>query len=163
LKGKNEEKTSMRRKDKEISDSAEIESIIREATVCRLAMTDGSQPYIVPLCFGYQNNVLYFHSALKGKKLDILRQNERVCFEFDSNTQVRRDDKACEWGMLYSSVVGFGTAEFIEETERKRQALQIIVKQYAGKDDDDSLSDADVQNMVVFKVDIDSMTGKRSS
>ena len=73
----------MRRKDKEISDTKEIEEIIKRAKVCRLAMTDENRPYMVPLCFGYSEGVLYFHSANRGKKLDILNKNNRICFEFD--------------------------------------------------------------------------------
>ena len=65
----------MRRKDREINDKFAIESIIRKASVCRLAMVDGNRPYIVPLCFGYQGDALYFHSANVGKKLD--RANKR--------------------------------------------------------------------------------------
>ena len=60
----------MRRKDKEITDRNAIESIIAKSRICRLAMVDDAGPYIVPLCFGFRNNTLYFHSAAEGKKLD---------------------------------------------------------------------------------------------
>ena len=43
----------MRRKDKEIRDEAEIEAILKEAIVCRLALFDGRRPYIVAMCFGH--------------------------------------------------------------------------------------------------------------
>jgi len=50
----------MRRKDREIEDRAELESIIGSATVCRLAMSEDDRPYIVPLCFGYKDGNLYY-------------------------------------------------------------------------------------------------------
>ena len=59
----------MRRKDKEISDESGIEAIIKKADVCRIGMVNGNKPYIVPLCFGYHDNVLYFHGSLKGQNL----------------------------------------------------------------------------------------------
>ena len=65
----------MRRKEKEIKDKKEIEQIFKEAHVCRLGMVDGKIPYIVPMNFGYRDNILYFHSALSGRKIDILKNN----------------------------------------------------------------------------------------
>ncbi|RZB37859.1 MAG: uncharacterized protein SRB2_00961 [Desulfobacteraceae bacterium Eth-SRB2] len=85
----------IRRKDKEITDNAEIESIICRSMVCRLAMADKNRPYIVPLCFGYKDNTLYFHSAGQGKKLDMLKKNYSVCFEFDIDYEPIKSDKVC--------------------------------------------------------------------
>lgn len=45
----------------------------------RLAMTDGLNPYIIPLNYGYTYEdgklVIYFHCAKEGRKLDILKKN----------------------------------------------------------------------------------------
>jgi len=73
----------MRRKDKEVPGAKDIEDIIRKATICRLALCEGDRPYIVPLCFGYEDGKLYFHSASRGRKLKILENNRNVCFEMD--------------------------------------------------------------------------------
>ncbi|MHC4124090.1 MAG: pyridoxamine 5'-phosphate oxidase family protein [Planctomycetota bacterium] len=73
----------MRKKDKQINDPAEIEDTL----ICRLAFCDNNQPYIVPLCFGHKDNALYFHCAAEGKKLDILRKNNNVCFQGDIDTE----------------------------------------------------------------------------
>jgi nitroimidazol reductase NimA-like FMN-containing flavoprotein (pyridoxamine 5'-phosphate oxidase superfamily) len=64
----------MRRHEREITDKKEIEAIIRKALVCRLAMVDGDKPYVVPLCFGYADHTLFFHSAGEGKKLEIIKK-----------------------------------------------------------------------------------------
>ncbi len=66
----------MRRKDREIVGLEGIESVIRKASICHLAMCDGKSPYVVPLCFGYDDGVLYFHSAGEGRKLDALEKTE---------------------------------------------------------------------------------------
>lgn len=55
------------RKDKEIKDKIVIESIIKKATVCRIALSENNIPYIVPLCFGYKDNCLYFPVLRKAK------------------------------------------------------------------------------------------------
>ncbi len=59
----------MRRKDKEIKDEKEIESVISKCDVCRIALCENNSPYVVPVCFGYRDNCLYFHSASYGKKI----------------------------------------------------------------------------------------------
>ena len=151
----------MRRKEKEITDKAEIESIISNARVCRLAMVDDGAPYIVPLCFGYRDGILYFHSAKEGKKVEILKRSNSVCFEFDVVTGMSTGKTACDWGMNYGSVIGFGKAVILENAEEKRSALEIITAQYADKAY--KLTDGAVKETLVIKVDIERMTGKQSS
>ena len=58
----------MRRKDREITDRAEIEAILNEAMVCRIGLADGGEPYVVPLCFGYEDGSVYIHSAPEASK-----------------------------------------------------------------------------------------------
>ena len=148
----------MRRKEKEITDQSEIESIIKQSQVCRLAMVDGDTPYLVPLCFGYRDGVLYFHSAKEGKKIDILKQNNSVCFEFEEVSGLSTGKTACDWGINYRSVIGFGKAVILEDQAEKRSALEVITAQYADKDY--KLTDGAVKETLVIKVDIESMTGK---
>ncbi len=151
----------MHRNDKQINDTAAIEDILSRATVCRLGLCVNNQPYVVPLCFGYKDNALYFHCAGQGKKLDILRKNNNVCFEVDIERELIKGEAACDWGMKYKSVIGFGKAVFIEGTESKRKALDIIMQQFS-KDTFEYPANA-IENIVVIKINIESMTGKQSS
>ena len=57
-----------------------IENLISKAKVCRLGLTDENQPYVVPLCFGYRENALYFHTGKKGRKMDILKKKPQGLF-----------------------------------------------------------------------------------
>jgi uncharacterized protein len=150
----------MRRKDKAVSDVSAINAIIEKATVCRLGMVDGRNPYIVPLSFGYRDNALYFHGALKGRKIDNLKENPNVCFEFDVAVEALGNDDACDWSMKFQSVVGFGKASFVEGLEQKRQALGIIMAQYSDKTF--VFPENKVNATAVIKVEIEKMTGKQS-
>jgi nitroimidazol reductase NimA-like FMN-containing flavoprotein (pyridoxamine 5'-phosphate oxidase superfamily) len=150
----------MRRKEKEITEEIAIEAIIQKSLVCRLALSDGNFPYIVPLCFGYRDKVLYFHGSLKGKKIDIIRKNQNICFEFDINTEIVKAEDACHWSMKYKSVIGFGKAVLLEDLDEKRKALNIIMSQYS--DRTFQFNDATLKGTVVIKVEIESMTGRRS-
>ena len=137
-----------------------IESIIRQATVCRLAMLDGDTPTIVPLCFGYRGGALYFHGSKKSRKYDLIKQHPKVCFEFDLLAEALPAPEPCDWDMRYRSVVGFGKALMVEGLDEKRQALEIIAAQYSKKPN--SFPDNKVEATAVFKVVIDFMTGKQS-
>ena len=150
----------MRRKEKEITEEIAIEAIIQKSLVCRLALSDGNFPYIVPLCFGYRDKVLYFHGSLKGKKIDIIRKNQNICFEFDINTEIVKAEDACHWSMKYKSVIGFGKAVLLEDLDEKRKALNTIMSQYS--DRTFQFNDATLKGTVVIKVEIESMTGKQS-
>ena len=150
----------MRRDDKQISDVGVIEDILRRAVVCRVGMCANDRPYVVGLCFGYEDNVLYFHSFGEGKKLDILRNNSNVCFEVDIGCSVKKAGKACDWGMKYKSVIGFGKAVFVEDIESKRKGLDVIMRHYSEGSFDYPV-DA-MESIAVVKVEIESMTGKQS-
>ena len=150
----------MRRKDREITDIALIEDVIRKSLVCRLGMSRNDQPYVVPLCFAYSDNTLYFHSAGEGLKLEILQQNPNVCFEFDIDHEVVQDDKPCKWSMNYRSVIGFGQASVVEDLEEKRKGLDAIMQHYAGRSFE--YLEPAIENTVIIKVEVESMTGKKS-
>jgi len=150
----------MRRKEKEIIEKSEIEAVIQNSIVCRLGLCDNNIPYIVPLCFGYKDNTIYVHGSLKGRKTDIIQKNHNVCFEFDINTEIVKGENACKWGMKYKSVIGFGKALLLKETDDKQKALKIIMNQYS-----DSLFDfpeKSINRTAVIKIEIESMTGKQS-
>jgi len=150
----------MRRKENEITDRAIIESIILKSSVCRLALSEDDRPYIVPLCFGYKDNALYFHSAREGKKVDMLRKNSKVCFEIDTDHEIVSDESPCKWTMKYRSVIGKGKASLIHDPEAKRQAFDIIMHHYSDKVS--AYSEAGLNNSLIIKVEIENMTGKQS-
>lgn len=150
----------MRRQEKEVVADSDIESIINKCKVCRLGMLEKDTPYIVPLCFGYQDKTLYFHCAGEGKKNDLLKQNPRVCFEFDIMLKITTDENACDWGMKFQSVIGWGMASFIEEPDEKKAALDIVMAQYSKKKY--SYTKEMLDKTAVFRVKIDHMTAKQS-
>ncbi len=149
----------MRRTDREITDLAEIESILKNATVCRIGMADGGEPYIVPVCFGYSNGKIYLHSAMSGKKITLLEKNPRCCFEVDQCDGIIRGDQPCASEMRYQSVIGFGRANIISDSAEKKLGLNCIMRHYGSGVC--GFSDDNIKNVCVIRIDIDSMTGKK--
>jgi nitroimidazol reductase NimA-like FMN-containing flavoprotein (pyridoxamine 5'-phosphate oxidase superfamily) len=152
----------MRRSEREITDRALIDDIIRRAQVCRLGLLDGELPYIVPLSFGYDGQTLYFHCAPQGRKLDLIRRQPRVCFEFDIMENLIEAAEACHWGVRYQSVMGTGTAEIVADAAGKRQALAAVMAHYA-PGGTYAFPDAAIACTGALRVTIESIAGKQSA
>jgi nitroimidazol reductase NimA-like FMN-containing flavoprotein (pyridoxamine 5'-phosphate oxidase superfamily) len=121
---------------KKLSDHAAIVKIISRCQVCHVAMVDPEgQPYLVPMNFGFADDVIYLHSAREGKKIDCLRNNPSVCVNFTTDHELlfQHEDVACSYSMKYSSVLCYGNVEFIEDAELKRKTLDVVMKQYSEK------------------------------
>jgi uncharacterized protein len=150
----------VRRKDREITDRAEIEAILHEATVCRIGLMDGLVPYIVPVCFGYEDGAVYIHSAPEGKKIALVAKNPRCCFEVDICDQIVRGERPCSWGMQYRSVIGFGSARILDNPEEKRHGLHCIMRHYDGGTW--VFSEQDTGSVAIILITLESMTGKKT-
>jgi uncharacterized protein len=151
----------VRRKEKEISDLKEMEEIIAQTEICHVGLSDNNIPYIVPVNFGYKDKCIYFHCAREGWKLDIIRANRIVCVEFDSGHQMKISDTACEWGFKYNSVIGFGRANIIDDPNAKKEGLDIIMGHYSELSY--QYKDEKIAGILIVKIEIDRLTGKKSN
>ena len=151
----------MRRKDKEITKHAELETILKEAKVCRLGILDAGIPYIVPVHYGYHQGQLYIHSATKGKKIDLLKKNPSVCFEVEIDHHIQNTGIPCNWSTSYKSIIGYGTASILKDFKEKKQGLGILINHYAPGTSYD-FSKKNVNSVALIKITIEKMTGKQS-
>ncbi|HEX3030271.1 MAG TPA: pyridoxamine 5'-phosphate oxidase family protein [Clostridia bacterium] len=151
----------MRRTDKEITDKKQIEVILQKAITCRIAMCEDNIPYVVPVNYGYKDDCLFFHSAKEGKKIDIIKKNNNVCFEIDIENELVKAEIICNWGCRYYSVIGSGKAYLLESLEEKRIGLDIISSHYTGQFRHQMPNDA-IGRIEVLKIEIESMSGKKS-
>ncbi len=150
----------MNRKEKEITDRLQIDQILHSAEVCRLGLCDNGVPYIVPLCFGYDGSAIYAHSARSGRKLDIIRTNNLVCFEVEADTQLIMKDTACSCTMKYRSVIGYGRASIIIKPEAMIPAYDILMNHY--RRGPFEYSEKLLAESLIIKVEIESVSGKQS-
>ena len=153
-------KRFMRRKEKEIINIDGIEKVIKSANVCRIGLVDGDEPYVVPICFGYERGALCFHGALEGRKTELIKKNNKVCFEIDTDVEVVASENPCKWAVKYRSVIGTGKASILRSDEEKTRALRLIMKKYSSAEF--SFSKSNMDSVMVVKVAIESITGKQS-
>ncbi|MBK3517565.1 pyridoxamine 5'-phosphate oxidase family protein [Carboxylicivirga marina] len=150
----------MRRKEREIKDAVIIHQILSQSSVCRLAIYDEHFPYIVPMNYGYADGKLYFHCALEGRKLDLIRKNNKVGFEIEYDSEVVKGDVSCQWTTRYRSVIGTGEVEIISDDEGKKFGFDVIMKQH-GKENNEYIP-AVLNKALVLKVNIMSYTAKQA-
>jgi uncharacterized protein len=150
----------MRRADKEITDLNEVAAIMEKAHVCRIALIDGEYPYIIPVNFVVRDNHLYFHSSPEGRKMELLRKNNRVCFEMDIDVEIVRRDTPCFCSTRYLSVIGFGRAFFLNTPDEKKKALNYLTQKYIGGLF--SYQAEALEKIAVVRIEIEKLSGKKS-
>ena len=138
-----------------------IEEIINKCEICFVGVvTSDNKPYVIPMNFGYQDNILYFHGASEGRVIDSLNNNNNVCITFSTDHQLvyQHIEVACSYRMKSKSVIAFGKVEFVENMDEKRDALNIIMKHYSDKTF--VYNDPAVKNVKVWKVPVDEICCK---
>jgi hypothetical protein len=148
-------------KKRDLTFKPELEEIIKKCESCNLAMVDEQgAPYVVPMNFGYVDDYIYFHSARTGKKIDILKKNPKVCIAFSTDHELRwvNEEVACSWGMKYRSVLAYGEIEFIDDFDKKTEALKVIMKNYS--DLDFSFNAPAVEDVMIYRVKLDKLDGR---
>ena len=152
----------MTKREREVTDPNEIIKILDSCKVVHLGLVDNGQPYIVPMNYGYTMEdgklTLYLHGATQGYKLDVIRANPTACFEMECDIVPFEGEVACQYGICYSSVMGRGTAEIIEDVEEKKRALSILMKTQTGKDF--SFNERMVSIVSVIEIHVSEYTAK---
>ena len=152
----------MTKRERQITDESQIQRILDTAKVLYLGMAVDNEPYVVPMNYGYTHEngklVLYLHSAVRGKKLDLIRENPRVFFAMDCDREPFAGQVACQYGMTYSSVMGRGDARIVEDVEEKKQAMSILMQTQTGKEF--TFNDRLVSTVTIIRIDVLEYTAK---
>jgi nitroimidazol reductase NimA-like FMN-containing flavoprotein (pyridoxamine 5'-phosphate oxidase superfamily) len=154
-------KVPMRKKDREITDSSEIDQVLKKGEIISVAMCHEDQPYVLPFNYGYMNGKIYIHSSLKGFKLDVLAKNPKVSFNVIINVEMLPAEQPKDCSVAYSSVVGFGRVRMVDDSDEKLAALECIMTQYYPQNDAWQYPDKVVAACTVWCVEVEHLTGKR--
>lgn len=152
--------TPMRRNEKEITDPEIINKWLQSAHVCRVAINDTTYPYVVPMNYGYHDNALYFHCALEGKKLELIKKNPNVGFEITLQDQLYTGPESCNWTTHFQSLFGYGKMEILESPEDKIRGLDILMKQHGKELNKYNIKV--VERMLVLKLEIIDISAKQA-
>ena len=152
----------MTKRERQVTDRDQIVHILDTGKVLHLGLAVDNEPYVVPMNYGYtledDKLVLYLHSAVRGRKLDMIRKNPKVFFSIDCDRMPFEGRVPCQYGLVYSSIMGRGEAQLVEDVEQKKAAMTILMKTQTGKDF--SFEDRLVSIVTVIRIDVAEFTAK---
>lgn len=155
-------KKGMTRRERQVTDLNEIIKILDKCKFLHLGLVDGDEPYVVPMNYGYtmedEKLTIYLHGATAGRKLDLMRANPKVFFEMDCDVTMFEGVKPCQYGNIYSSIMGRGRAQIVEDVEEKKKGLSILMKTQTGKDF--TFDDRLVSAVSVIRIEVLEYTAK---
>ena len=148
----------MRRKKQQLTDE-QAEKVILRNTYGVLSLSDAEgQPYGVPLNYVYNDGCFYFHCALDGHKMDVIKANGKASLCIVDRGTVIPETFSTD----YISVIAFGSVEMIVEEEEKMRTLRLLTE--ALGDPDHAKQEREIASafsrvaMIRFKAD--RITGK---
>ena len=145
-----------------VTDPEQIRHILDSGKVLHLGLSVNDEPYVVPMNYGYALEdgklVVYLHSAVRGKKLEMVQTNPKVFFSIDCDRMPFEGRVPCQYGMVYSSIMGRGIASIVEDVEEKKQAMTLLMKTQTGKDF--TFKDRLVTIVTVIRIDVSEYTAK---
>lgn len=170
----------MRRKDREMDRDFGY-YVIDKARYGLLSMIDGDEPYGIPLSIVRNGEHLYFHSAIDGRKVNILAKNPIVSVAFVGDTRIpenfteeelkeiaRDESKAVllissVFTTEYESVVIKGKVEMVEDEEERIKAMRLICEKYTPTKMEyfEMAIKAGLKRANIYKIPIEEIRAKR--
>lgn len=152
----------MNKTERELTDPKIFQEVISRGKYVIISMCRENEPYVVTLSYGYdkENSALYFHCALKGLKIDFLKENPRVCATVIEDLGYQFGE--CEHH--YRTVVFWGELFVVDDLDEKKHGFDILLNHL--EEDPESFkkrlfkSDDAYRKVGVLRLDIGEMTGK---
>lgn len=138
----------------------ECQTILTQEKRGILSMSgDNGYPYAIPLNFIYDEkaNIIYFHCAKQGHKIDAIKSSDKVCFTvLNSGFQEEND-----WAWNITSVLVFGRARLVSDPKLAfKQLRQLALKYYPTAEEAEQEVQKGKDRAAIIALQIEHMTGK---
>ena len=155
----------MRRQERAVMEQDKILEILEKCEVARIGFCADGRAYIVPMNFAFAVEdggvALYFHSAVEGRKIAMLKQNPQVCFEADCSYQLIKCETACRWTAHFESVMGEGEITMLTNAAQKARALDLIMRRH-GFEGAPAYTEEALRCVCVLRLAVTHMCGKQN-
>ncbi|MBX5457246.1 MAG: pyridoxamine 5'-phosphate oxidase family protein [Thermogemmatispora sp.] len=157
----------IRRRDRAVNDESWIRNFLQRAPVGVLATVEGEQPFLNSNLFVYDEaaHAIYIHTAARGRTRRNVESSERVCFTVYEMGRLLPAKTALDFSVEYASVVVFGQGAIIQDRERARAALHLLLKKYAphleAGHDYRAVTDEELKRTSVYEIRISAWSGKK--
>lgn len=113
-------------KEREINNPIQLEELLNRGRYTVVAMCKNGEPYLVTMSYGYDRTqrILYFHTALKGLKMEFIKENRDVCGTVIEDLGYKEGECA----HAYRSLVYRGTLEAVTTLEEKKHGMTVLLK-----------------------------------
>ena len=150
----------MRRFKQQLTEYETLEILSNSTSGVLSLCGDDMMPYGVPLSHVYDDGKLYFHSALTGHKVDLIKKNDNACFTVIAKDEIHPE----RYTTYFQSVIAFGKVRIIEDEHRKREILEILGRR-CNPTDPEGLSKEiknGINRCLVLEMSIERLTGKQA-
>ena len=139
----------------------EIKQLLSKTVTARLATCCDNQSYVVPICFIYYKEKIYFHSSPSGMKMRYMKKNPKVCFQVDEE-EIVPARSPCKFTARYKSVIVFGKVRFLKDRIDKLEILKKMINKYDVENISEPLKADMVQDVEIGEITIDKVTGRKN-
>ena len=143
-----------------IEDREKIDIVIKDCKVCYVAASAGNVPYILPMNFALEGDVVILHSAQSGRMWETLKENPMACINWTRGESLawQNERVGCSYRMISTSVLVEGNVEFVEDYAEKERCLHLLMAQYSHLQF--RFNVPAVNNVGIMKVHMDKVTAK---
>jgi nitroimidazol reductase NimA-like FMN-containing flavoprotein (pyridoxamine 5'-phosphate oxidase superfamily) len=147
-------------------DRLEMERVLGEQDTGCLCLCRDQEPYGLPVSYAYLDGAIVFHCARAGRKLDIIRDNPRVCFVVSRHPDPAKPHAAegrCKY--RFESVLCFGRARVVDDPGERLEILRRFKAHFYKRlglgDSEDPVTEEAAQKVGCVVITVSEMTGRR--
>jgi nitroimidazol reductase NimA-like FMN-containing flavoprotein (pyridoxamine 5'-phosphate oxidase superfamily) len=145
-----------------------IRAFLRAAKIGHIASDQDGQPFVNPSTFWFdeENHQIIFHSNVAGRIRSNIESNSRVCFEASELGKLLPSNVALEFSLQFRSVIIFGKARLITDSEEARRVMYGLIHKYfpemtAGKEFRE-ITDKELKRTSIYAIQIEEWSGKEN-
>lgn len=143
----------------------EAEEILSKAILAHVGFVVDGQPFVIPMLYHYENNVIYVHGQKGGRLPRTMRAGQRICVEVTLMDGLIASRDALYHSANYRSAVAFGTAREVEDRDEKEAVLERMTRRYfPGRTVGEHYrapSDKDLAITSLLAIEVEELNGKR--
>ncbi|HDR50650.1 MAG TPA: pyridoxamine 5'-phosphate oxidase family protein [Mariniphaga anaerophila] len=143
-----------------IENRDKIDEIITSCKTCYVAMSENDRPYVLPMNFALDGDVVILHSAQSGRMWETVKKNSHVCINWTQGEELAWQDErsGCSYRVKSKSVLVEGAVEFVDNYDEKERCLHLLMAQYS--DRKFKFNAPAVKNVGIIKVRIEKISAK---
>jgi uncharacterized protein len=99
----------------------QIDDLLRAQVIGRLGCTIAEKTYILPLTYVFDGHSIIGHTS-EGMKIDMLRQNPKVCFQVDKIDNMMSWQSVIAWG-IFEELQGYDARSAMQKLLARMSSL----------------------------------------